>query len=93
MTTKTGPANETFGRETDIAWLPDGTFFVSDGYEETRVVKFDKNGKFLMAWGERARTARRCGQTTFNTVHGMAIDNQRRVYVNDRTNRRIQIFD
>src|SRR5450759_2327186 len=55
---KTGPASETFGRQTDIAWLPDGTFFVSDGYEETRVVKFDKNGKFLMAWGERGENGK-----------------------------------
>ena len=55
---KTGPASETFGRQTDIAWLPDGTFFVTDGYEETRVVKFDKNGKFLMAWGERGEAGR-----------------------------------
>jgi hypothetical protein len=40
-----------FGRPTDIAWLPDGTFFVSDGYINTRVLKFDKDGKFLMTWG------------------------------------------
>jgi hypothetical protein len=93
FTTKTGPASETFGRQTDIAWLPDGTFFVSDGYEETRVVKFDKNGKFLMAWGERGENGKEMRPNYFNTVHGMAIDNQRRVYVNDRSNRRIQIFD
>ncbi len=93
FTQKTGPANETFGRQTDIAWLPDGTFFVSDGYEETRVVKFDKNGKFLMAWGERGENGKEMRPGYFNTVHGMAIDNQRRVYVNDRSNRRIQIFD
>src|SRR5512134_1094684 len=37
-----------FARPTDIAWLPDGTFFVSDGYVNTRVVKFDPNGKFLL---------------------------------------------
>jgi len=91
---KTGPPNETFGRQTDIAWLPDGTFFVTDGYEETRVVKFDKDGKFLMAWGERGEVngkEKRPGY--FNTVHGIAIDNQRRLYINDRSNRRIQIFD
>ena len=41
-----------FERPTDIAWLPDGTFFVSDGYVNTRVAKFDKNGKFLMTWGQ-----------------------------------------
>lgn len=91
---KTGPPSEAFGRQTDIAWLPDGTFFVTDGYEETRVVKFDKDGKFLMAWGERGEVngkEKRPGY--FNTVHGIAIDNQRRLYINDRSNRRIQIFD
>jgi hypothetical protein len=91
---KTGPPSETFGRQTDIAWLPDGTFFVTDGYEETRVVKFDKNGKFLMAWGERgAQGGHEMRPNYFNTVHGIAIDNQRRLYINDRSNRRIQIFD
>ena len=93
LTRKTGPSDQTFGRQTDIAWLPDGTFFVADGYEETRVVKFDRDGNFLMAWGEmgEAGTERRPGY--FNTVHGIAIDNQRRVYVNDRSNRRVQVFD
>src|ERR1017187_2907159 len=93
MTKKSGPANETFGRQTDIAWLPDGTFFVSDGYEETRVVKFSKDGKFLMAWGERGEMGKERRPNYFNTPHGIAVDNQRRVYVNDRGNRRIQIFD
>ena len=68
--------------------------FVTDGYEETRVVKFDKNGKFLMAWGERgAVNGKEKRPGYFNTVHGIAIDNQRRLYINDRSNRRIQIFD
>ena len=42
-----------FFRPTFIAWLPDGTFFVADGYENTRVVKFDASGKYLAAWGEK----------------------------------------
>ena len=93
LTPNSGPADETFGRQTDIAWLPDGTFFVADGYEETRVVKFDKDGNYLMEWGEmgEAGSERRPGY--FNTVHGIAIDDQRRVYVNDRSNRRVQVFD
>ena len=48
-----------FNRPTYLDWLPDGTFFVSDGYTGTRVAKFDKNGKFLMDWGNEGRTARR----------------------------------
>jgi DNA-binding beta-propeller fold protein YncE len=77
-----------FGRPTDIAWLPDGTFFISDGYVNTRVVKFDKNGKFLMTWGTRGT-----GNGQFNTPHSVTIDRNRRVYVSDRANSRIQVFD
>ena len=47
-------AGKLFDRPTDIAWLPDGTFFISDGYGGTRVAKFDKDGKFLMDWGTAA---------------------------------------
>ena len=84
-----GGSDEThFGRPTDIAFLPDGTFFVSDGYVNTRVVKFDKNGKFLMAWGSKG-----AGPGEFNLVHCVAIDANRRVYVVDRDNHRVQIFD
>ena len=45
-----GPNN--FNRPTDIAWLPDGTFFVADGYIGTRVAKFDADGNFIMDWGQ-----------------------------------------
>ncbi len=83
-----GADNKHFGRPTDIAWLPDGTFFVSDGYDNTRVMKFDKNGNFLMQWGTKGNSP---GQ--FNEPHGLAVDGQRRVYVVDRLNTRIQIFD
>jgi hypothetical protein len=87
-----------FYRPTFIAWLPDGTFFVADGYANTRVVKFDKNGKYVTAWGQ-AGSAGRGGPPEkrpgyFNNVHGIAVDPQtRRVFVNDRGNHRVQIFD
>ena len=77
-----------FGRPTDIAWLPDGTFFISDGYVNTRVMKFDKNGKFLMTWGTKGT-----GPGQFDLPHSIDIDAKRRVYVADRSNSRIQIFD
>ena len=83
-----GTDEKHFGRPTDIAWLPDGTFFISDGYTNTRVMKFDKNGKFLMQWGTPGK-----GNSQFNTVHAVDIDRNRRVYVSDRGNGRIQIFD
>jgi hypothetical protein len=83
-----GADDKHFKRPTDIAWLPDGTFFVSDGYGNTRVVKFDRNGKFMMTWGTRG-----IGPSQFNTPHSITIDRNRRVYVADRANNRIQVFD
>ena len=83
-----------FYRPTFIAWLPDGTFFVADGYANTRVVKFDKNGKYLMAWGEKGTPPNEKRPGYFNNVHGIAVDPQsRRVFVNDRQNHRAQVFD
>ena len=87
-----------FNRPTFLAWLPDGSMFVSDGYANTRVAKFDKDGKFLMDWGQKGSAGQGRPPDTrpgyFNTVHGVATDPQtRRVYVNDRANRRIQVFD
>jgi DNA-binding beta-propeller fold protein YncE len=83
-----------FYRPTFIAWLPDGTFFVGDGYANTRVVKFDKNGKYLMAWGEKGNPPNEKRPGYFNTVHGVAVDTPtKRVFVNDRQNHRVQVFD
>jgi len=77
-----------FGLPADIAFLPDGTMFVADGYYNSRIVKFDQNGKFLMTWGTNGS-----GPGQFKVPHGVAVDADRRVYVADRDNRRIQIFD
>lgn len=82
-----------FARPTDIAWLPDGTFFVTDGYTNTRVVKFDKTGKFLMQWGEKGNPPNETRPGYMNTVHAIAIDQNRRIYVSDRSNSRVQVFD
>jgi hypothetical protein len=79
---------EHFRRPTDVAFLPDGTFFVSDGYGNHRVLKFDKNGKFVKKWGTAGT-----GPSQFETPHAIATDKKRRVYVADRSNNRIQIFD
>ncbi len=77
-----------FGRPTDISWLPDGTFFVGDGYDNSRVVKFDRNGKYLLAWGTKGT-----GPGQFNLVHGVTVGPDRLVYVADRDNKRVQVFD
>lgn len=85
------PGNEPylFNRPTDVAFLPNGDFYVSDGYVNTRVVKYDKDGKYLMEWGRPGK-----GPGEFNLVHSIAIDvDNQRVYVSDRSNSRIQIFN
>jgi len=83
-----------FNRPTFLAWLPDSTMFVSDGYNGTRVAKFDKNGKFLLDWGMKGTPPDEKRPGYMNNVHGIAVDPQtRRVYVNDRANHRIQVFD
>ena len=83
-----------FNRPTFLAWLPDSTMFVSDGYNGTRVAKFDKNGKFLLDWGQKGTPPNEKRPGYMNNVHGIAVDPQtRRVFVNDRANHRIQVFD
>ena len=83
-----------FYRPTFMAWAPNGDFYVADGYQNTRVVKFDRTGKFLMAWGERGESGKETRMGYFNNVHGVAVDPEtRRVFVNDRNNGRVQVFD
>ncbi len=77
-----------FNRPSDMWWLPNGDFYITDGYVNTRVVKFSADGEYLMEWGKPGT-----GPGEFDTVHGIAIDDQGRVYVSDRGNSRIQIFD
>ena len=83
-----GDDQDHFGRPTDMAFLPDGTFLVSDGYVNTRVVKLNEDGEYLMHWGSRGT-----GPGQFNLVHSVKVDADGRVYVADRRNGRIQIFD
>ena len=83
-----------FNRPTYIAWLPDSTMFVADGYNGTRVAKFDKDGKFLMDWGQKGTPPNDKRPGHFNNVHGITVDPQtRQVFVNDRGNHRVQVFD
>ena len=86
--TGAGVAGDNFNRPTDVAWDVAGNIFVSDGYGNSRVAKFDKNGKFLKSWGSRGT-----GPGQFNTPHSIATDAQGNVYVGDRGNKRLQVFD
>jgi hypothetical protein len=83
-----GAEGETFNRPTDVAWDTQGNIFIADGYGNARVAKFDKNGMFLKTWGSLGN-----GPGQFNTVHSIAVDAAGNVYVGDRGNRRIQVFD
>jgi DNA-binding beta-propeller fold protein YncE len=68
--------------------------FLADGYKNTRVVKFDKSGNYLMSWGQRGDPPNDTRPGYFNTVHGIAVDPvSRRIYVTDRENHRTQVFD
>jgi len=67
-----------------MAWLPDGTFYVADGYNGTRVAKFDASGKFLLDFGMPGDPGKETRAGYMNNVHGVAVDVQtRRVFVND----------
>jgi hypothetical protein len=86
-------AGRLFDRPTDIDWLPDGTFFISDGYGGTRVAKFDKDGNFLKDWGGPPKDPNNPQPNEFDTVHSVAISKDGRLFVVDRTHRRFQVFD
>src|ERR1044071_712841 len=77
-----------FNKPTDVVVGNNGDFFVSDGYGNSRVVKFDKNGKYIKAWGKKGK-----GEGEFNLPHAIRIDSKGQLYVADRENDRIQVFD
>ena len=82
------PVDGMFRQVTDMAWDSAGNTYISDGYINSRVAKVDKGGNWLKSWGEPGGQP---GQ--FNTPHSIAVDAQNNVYVADRGNRRIQVFD
>jgi DNA-binding beta-propeller fold protein YncE len=80
--------NGQFRQPTDVTWDAAGDLFISDGYINSRVAKYDKNGDWVKQWGDRGTKP---GE--FNTPHSIAADAQGNIYVADRGNRRIQVFD
>jgi len=77
-----------FRQVTDVTWDPAGNIYISDGYINSRVAKADPNGKWLKSFGEPGK-----GPGQLNTPHNIAADAQGNIYVADRGNRRIQVFD
>ena len=83
------PARDGYFRQvTDVAWDGAGDAYISDGYINSRVAKVSKDGDWLKSWGERGT-----GPGQFHTPHSIAVDASGLVYVADRSNRRIQVFD
>jgi peptidylamidoglycolate lyase len=77
-----------FNRPTDVAVASDGSFYVSDGYENSRVMKFAADGTFVLTWGTKGK-----GPGQFDLPHGIALDAAGLVFVVDRQNGRVQVFD
>ena len=84
-----------FRSPTDIAWDSDDNIYISDGYVNSRVAKFDKHGNWIKSWGSRGTSGAHADENPgqFNVPHNIGIDRQNNVYVADRGNRRIQVFD
>ena len=85
---KAGSDERHFNGPTDTAVLPNGDVFVSDGYGNRRVVQFDKQGRYVKQWGQAGN-----GPGQFALPHAIVADSRERLYVADRNNARIQVFD
>ena len=85
---KPGTGTGQFDKPTDVGFGAKGVIYVSDGYGNSRVMKFDKRGKFLAQWGKPGK-----GRSEFDTPHAILVDRKGRVVVGDRENDRVQVFD
>ena len=81
------PGPYTYGDPAVLAFFPNGDFLLGDGYWNSRIVRYNAEGEFLMEFGELGD-----GPGQFDLVHGVAIDRDHRIYVGDRSNNRIQVF-
>ncbi|KYF90316.1 SMP-30/gluconolactonase/LRE family protein [Sorangium sp. So ce296] len=78
---------EQLDRPTNVAFGLDGDVYVADGYNHARIARFSAGGELLSEWGEKG-----FGRGQFDTPHGIATDDEGRVYVADRENARVQVF-
>ncbi len=88
--TKNTPGEDAthFDKPTDVAVAPNGDFYVSDGYGNSRVVKFDAGGKLLRVWGKKG-----AAEGEFNLPHAVCLNSAGQVWVADRENNRVQVFN
>jgi 6-bladed beta-propeller len=82
------PVDGLFRQPTDVAWDSDGNIYISDGYVNSRIAKYDRHGDWVKSWGDNGT-----GPGQFRLPHAIAVDRNNNIYVGDRSNRRIQVFD
>jgi len=83
-----GEGPDQFNKPTDVAIARSGDIYVADGYGNSRVVQFSKEGKYLRQWGKKG-----AGPGEFHLPHAICLDGQGRVYVGDRENNRVPVFE
>jgi DNA-binding beta-propeller fold protein YncE len=81
-------SKDAFNEPTGVAFDSQGDLYISDGYVNSRVIKFNRDGEYLTHWGRKGTA-----DGEFNLVHDVCLDSRDRVYVADRANQRVQIFD
>lgn len=92
--TVSGDGPNEFSSPSDVVVGRNGDIFVADGHgpgTNERIMKFDRNGTFIMQWGEPGNGA--CGTGEFSSLHALELDSQGRLFIGDRDNNRIQIYD
>jgi hypothetical protein len=83
------------GGPTDVTWDKDDNIFVSDGYINSRIAKYDKYGDWITSWGKYGKSGQHADENPYNfdNPHNLQADRDGNIYVADRGNRRIQVFD
>src|SRR5271165_1012059 len=82
------PIDGLFRQVTDMAWDSSNHVYITDGYINSRVAEFDRDGNWVKSWGEPGT-----GPSQFRTLHSIVIDRDNHIYIADRGNARIQVFD
>jgi len=89
------PVDGLFNGSTDVTWDADDNIYVSDGYFNSEIAKFDKHGNWIKRWGSAGKGGEHANENPgqFSNPHNIGMDRQGNLYVADRGNRRIQVFN